>query len=405
MPINKTFNWEPDPLTFPFHDVIPGKVKMHTKKLDLKDWIRIDDTYPTQMNLRNKLMDEQLEDVFVSNHAPSTVSAKREIFQTLVAHLTERFPDIFEIRGNYVYNLVREEAIPLSNKGEIPLDNEREVPLDNKEEVPLDNEGEVHLDNEGNVPLGSEEEDDLIKAARLVQEDLCLMEWDEGEKQYVLTAAVLCFPSHWNLHEKWNKPMSAIHGPVPHFLKHLLTNVNSLFKAMKPEHSYWRALWSVHSGIEDINALHTPASESVRSEYPIAEFEGEKTGFKLALRTEYQTLRKLKNTNSILFGIRTYQRYLHEFTRYPLKDSVALLKAIECMSDDQIEYKGGRYWRDTAMKYLKFTIENRKEKNKSFLSKNKYLSVALLFGVVSVFSLLTLRSKMSSSHFSIKPLM
>ena len=54
------FNWEPDPMYFAFRAEIPGKVRMHTKRLKWDDWVKIDNTYPDQMNLRKEILSTKL---------------------------------------------------------------------------------------------------------------------------------------------------------------------------------------------------------------------------------------------------------------------------------------------------------------------------------------------------------
>ena len=44
--MEKSFDWDQDPLVFIFHKEMPGKVKMMTHRLKMKDWIKIDKTYP-----------------------------------------------------------------------------------------------------------------------------------------------------------------------------------------------------------------------------------------------------------------------------------------------------------------------------------------------------------------------
>ena len=46
MKMEQSFEWEEDPLVFIFHNEMPGKVKMMTHRLNMKDWIKIDKTYP-----------------------------------------------------------------------------------------------------------------------------------------------------------------------------------------------------------------------------------------------------------------------------------------------------------------------------------------------------------------------
>ena len=67
---------------------------------------------------------------------------------------------------------------------------------------------------------------------RLTQEDWVILEWDETADSFVLTAGLVCFPMRWSLRGKWNQPVPIVHGPVKGFTKHLVKNVQSLFKAI-----------------------------------------------------------------------------------------------------------------------------------------------------------------------------
>ena len=87
-----------------------------------------------------------------------------------------------------------------------------------------------------------DQDDPLITAARLVQEDLCLLR--AGAEGYALAAAVVCFPSRWSLAEKAGKPLRAIHGPVPDYEAELTRPVDRFFDMLKPERPVWRANWS-----------------------------------------------------------------------------------------------------------------------------------------------------------------
>ena len=44
--MEKDISWDEDPLVFIFHKEQPEKVKMMTHRLNMKDWIRMDKTYP-----------------------------------------------------------------------------------------------------------------------------------------------------------------------------------------------------------------------------------------------------------------------------------------------------------------------------------------------------------------------
>ena len=116
------FQWDEDPLVFIFNDEVPGKVKMHTKRLEWNDWIKIDKTYPAQMKLREELLATTRETVFVSNADKSTVTAKQELLEKIVDYLPVHFPDKFEKREAGIYNKILDEFVSIDpNDAEDPL--------------------------------------------------------------------------------------------------------------------------------------------------------------------------------------------------------------------------------------------------------------------------------------------
>ncbi len=125
-------------------------------------------------------------------------------------------------------------------------------------------------------------------------EDWCLLA-AEGQGEYRLVAAVLCFPSRWSLAEKMGRPLTLIHAPVPDYDADLAKRVNRVFRALRPEAPLWRVNWTVHATAE----LHLPASEAQKG---TAQPPGDGP---LYLRTERQTLSRLPQTGAVAFGIKT----------------------------------------------------------------------------------------------------
>jgi hypothetical protein len=137
----------------------------------------------------------------------------------------------------------------------------------------------------------------LVTAARLVQEDLCLMvprPSDDGAERHHLDAAVLCFPSHWRLADKAGGSAAAIHGPVPTYADDLAAKVDRYLARLRPDVVGVRRNWSIH----DTPALHAP----VRPDPPAVTDPAA-----LWLRSERQTLRALPGTGAVLFTIRVQQ--------------------------------------------------------------------------------------------------
>jgi len=92
----------------------------------------------------------------------------------------------------------------------------------------------------------------IIAAARLVQEDLLLMEWQNGEP--ALSAAVLCFPASWTLEEKFTRGLAGIHGNVGEYDDDMAKRVQRMFMAIRPEQPLWRANFLRYAEAE----LHQP---------------------------------------------------------------------------------------------------------------------------------------------------
>ena len=130
----------------------------------------------------------------------------------------------------------------------------------------------------------------ILAAARLVQEDLLLLDMSAEPR---LNAAVLCFPASWTLDEKFGAGLMAIHGDIDEYTDEMAARVRRLFEAVRPEQPLWRANFLRYESAD----LFQP--RRVGEEKP-APTEG---GF---VRVERQTLRKLKRTGAVVFGIHTY---------------------------------------------------------------------------------------------------
>lgn len=142
----------------------------------------------------------------------------------------------------------------------------------------------------GIVTLGADQP--IVIAARLIQEDLILMENLTGEPE--LTAAVLCFPASWTLDEKFTRGLIGIHGTVDEYDADVAKRVQRMFDAIRPEQPLWRANFMVYADPE----LHQPRLEGDNRADPGGDGQ--------FARVERQTLRKLPKTGVVVFGIHTY---------------------------------------------------------------------------------------------------
>ena len=139
-----------------------------------------------------------------------------------------------------------------------------------------------------------ERADPLGTCARLVQEDLVLLERPEDADEHLLTGAVLCFPASWTLDQKFLRPLTRIHRPVPSYDGDIARRVQRLFDGIQPGRPIWRANYLVYA---DPN-LHQPRREDdPRAPAP---------GGRRWLRVERQALARLPESRAVVFSIHTY---------------------------------------------------------------------------------------------------
>jgi hypothetical protein len=142
----------------------------------------------------------------------------------------------------------------------------------------------------------------LWTAARLVEDDLCLMERRRGA--WTLTAASLCSGSFFTPAEAVGKGLHELHGPVPGFNDRFLGRVARIFDHLADERILERRNWTVvNSG-----ALSLPRSAPVRAR--IGEITAATAGAALFVRSERQTIRRLPDTGGVLFTIRIWREPL-----------------------------------------------------------------------------------------------
>ena len=254
--------------------------------LDPARWVEIDEHFAEQMAYRENLISQRRDVVFAETEGSQP--AQRELLLLLRDHLNSRGD--FEVA-----------------------------------------ESDIQRPDEALVTLRGEPA--ILTAGRLVQEDFCILE--KGEDEYVLTAAILCFPSRWSLAEKIGHPLTAIHGPVPDYTDDLAKRVNRVFDGVKVGLPLWRANWTVHDHAE----LHQPSGA----------WRAEEGGETLYMRVERQTFVRLPNSKAVVFGIRTFIDPLDRLTR---EQALPLLELVSAHDDDEIDYRGGDALHEKIVKQL-----------------------------------------------------
>lgn len=214
------------------------------RPVPLSDWLRVTPDYAAQLREKGRLLDEAPDRVLLRSEGSE--AAEDEFGEALMEALSERAD--FDVSGESV---TRPDGDRIVRGGLRPLE----------------------------------------LAARLIQEDICLLE-KRGE-EHVLKAGLLAFPSSWMLSEKLDRPLSAIHDPVRAYDAGIAARVQHMFDALAPGRVLSRANLLRYAD----PALFQPRSETARREKP----EGPPPFW----RSERQTLRKLPRTGAVVFTILT----------------------------------------------------------------------------------------------------
>jgi dimethylamine monooxygenase subunit A len=272
-----------------------GSAKLFTiglQQLDLNDWIDIDNLLPQYLDEKQRLSAQEYANIVVSE--AGSEPAQQEVLDLISTHVCDRFAQTYRKSANSI------EILPAK----------RNVDLNDKSITKL------HL------------------AASLVQEDLVVMR--KGEAGWRLVAASLCFPSAWNLLEKFGKPMHEIHKPVPGFGSGTRNAelIERMFDNLRIDRPVVRWNWSLYGD----NRLYHPQSSGEGK----LRFGDKAHPDNINLRLERQTLRKLPMSQDILFTIRIYIDPIETLDAHvdgaQLKQSIA--QQIGALSDEEIAYKG-----------------------------------------------------------------
>jgi dimethylamine monooxygenase subunit A len=262
-------------------DAKPWRLTMGLRPLDPARWLEVDRHRPSDLRRKAHLLAVAHDTVMAA--LPGSEVPGRELLDAVAADLAEHHPGRVERRpdGRFV-----------------------------------EHDTEVVVDPAGRHPVET--------AARLVQEDLCVMVSLAGT--WVLTAGCVCFPSRWRLPDKIGRDLSAIHAPVPGYADSLAVPTAAFFDRLRPERPMWRANWT----LLDTPELHLPEPEGRRG------LPGEALWF----RVERQTLRQLAGSGATVFTIRTYVSSMADLVAAHPEAVPALRATLPTVPPPTVDYKG-----------------------------------------------------------------
>ncbi len=179
----------------------------------------------------------------------------------------------------------------------------------------------------------------LDAAARLVPDDLVLLVERDG--QFVFGGGSLCFPNEWDLRSKLGRSIAEVHAPVAQLNDQLEHPIDLFFSRLVPERSWWRLGWGIIDTDDWFAPVRAPVDAPVRT--PVDGSSGP------WLRVERESLRRLPETNAVVFGIRTHLTALDQL---PAPDRRHLAARIATLPDGVADYKGITAVRDDLISHL-----------------------------------------------------
>lgn len=248
----------------------PLRLSLGLRRLDLGEWLDVDQHYAHEIGIKQRLLARRPGEVVA--HLPAGDAASQETLGLVRAWMADHHPRLV-----------------------------------------------AAADQPGLHPVDA--------AGRLVQEDLCILTRDTGT--WRLTAASVCFPSRWRLHDKIGAPVAEIHDPVPGYRESISDIVDRTLDRLDPQRPLWRRNWS----ILDDPALFQPETPTATRDTP------PRSLCDLTLRVERQTLRRLPVSSGLLFTIRTYRRRLDDVVTDP-RTAGDLAGALRTCPPELAKYRG-----------------------------------------------------------------
>jgi len=279
----------------------PYRMAMGLTACPWSDWLEIDEHYPDEMALRRDLLVGRRTEVMAS--VPGSEAAARETLAVLAAHLPAQYPDWFLRDGNKLHNRLTGETWDIA------------------------------------VPAF----DPLELAARLVQEDFCVIQPDDDGP--LLTAGVVCFPTRWRLLDKIGRKLAAVHDPVPFYREKLARPVDRFMALVKPGHIAARLNWSILDDpalFQPGGKFHTERDERITTT---------NAGQSLFVRVERQTLTRLPASGAVLFGIHVHVYPLPRVVERP-EIAARLADAVRGLPPETVRYKSLLRFREALLGYL-----------------------------------------------------
>lgn len=293
------------------------KMVMGIRNLDPSEWLLIENTYKHYTDLKKS----EVDDPFLRKHtvylSEMGVDAMVELYETIVSFLLGRYPQYFSVKGDKLYNSLRDEYIPLD-------------------------------------PNSVEDKENLVAyLGHTVEEDFVVLLQDpdnhDGSEEYCLQAVFFGFAAGFDPLERFGVPLTSLHGPVPDYKSKLRPQMNRFFDKLKPYKFVTRSNWAIQTH----NKIFTMGDNKGKEDEEIESLDPDKLDFKreVFFRSERQVLTRLPKTGAIIFTVRQFLVPMSDIRDEGLGEE--LIGGIELMQEHIGQYKRRPAWGPAVLSYLK----------------------------------------------------
>ncbi|KAJ3824075.1 hypothetical protein F5880DRAFT_1623409 [Lentinula raphanica] len=313
----------PPPKPLPDFDVDKAKARpyrpfrwsyhqtMSLKKMEPDYWLELESSYRERIAQRKDLYEKHGKKII--DALPGSELACRELMEMAIQFLCVRYPNQFQFDGRVLYNRI--------------------------------------LNTQSYV----EKDDPLVVLNDNVPEDFLLTLPDPKTGLYTMVAGVCCSSLGWNVATKIGKPLREIHDVVPDYKEKMEFSMDRFFSKMPTDKPIQRGSWGLEVGqplwLQDDDphfALRTTQDPNLKIE-------------DIYLRVDWQTLRRLPRSNSIVFNFKALFTPFSSFRNEPYIPHL-VLKVLTEGKNNLMEYKGTRHVEHKAVPALQEWCREQEEK-------------------------------------------
>lgn len=331
-PVPPDFQWDKTPplKSYPFKNS-DYKLTMGIRNLDAQQWLLVEPSYLRAIGNKKKIVTNTHPDYpsdkdLASNTVLFTdeaVPAIKEFYNIVVNYMCEKYPMYFKMVENKLYNDITKEYIPTKAGDEFSA---REYML--------------YLAN-------TIEEDFLI----LLKDPTRVNEKDGSE--YFFKAGIFAFAAGFAPVDRFNKPLSFVHHPIPGYESKLKLSMNRFFNRIEPGQFVTRSNFSVQTHnkyyVDDANKGHNLSKNQKQAPLDPSKLDFEN---QVHYRSERQTLTRLPESGAIVFTVRTYLEPLSVLKKEEKEVRERFIGAIDKLPKDISEYKRADEWGPAVIAYL-----------------------------------------------------